>query len=138
MVMEGKRGAYCNCGICGEKLHKGDVGYRFTVKGSSKWFTKACYESMKFAETDNTSDYDAVHTIDHEMKIVCDDKNEAIIKMLQGFHVTKGFGKNAGKFYCTLSNNKACYCTGHFVNGGEVRVNGKTVKNLKEFREATH
>ena len=137
-VMGRNAGATCSCGKCGEKIRKGEFGHVFVVKGTRKWFTLNCYETMDFSETDNTSDFDARWTKDHEMKIVCDNKNDAIVKMLQGFHVVKGFGKHKGKFYCTLKDNKSCYSTGHFVNGGEVRVNGKTVKNLKEFREVTH
>lgn len=147
-VMQSKKyasvGAECNCGKCHGAVMFGETGFCFHVDGSIKYFRLECYENMKFEpDTTNVSDFDAIHTIGHELLVITNSKETATIKMLQGFEVKAGFGKNAGKYYCRLKGNESCYTSGHYGypkedNILEVRVNGKTVKNLKEFREATH
>jgi len=146
-VMESKKyasvGAKCVCGKCGGSVAFGETGFCFHVDGSIKYFKLECYKNMKFEPENVTSDFDAIHTINHELLIITDSKETATIKMIQGFSVKAGFGKNKGKYYCRLSNNESCYSTGHYGYPKEdhileVRVNGKTVNSLKEFREVTH
>ena len=136
--------AKCNCGHanCAGVMY-GEIGVAFHVDGSIKYFTEQCYDKMQWNAEDETSDFDAIHTIGHELLVITNSKETATIKMLQGFTVKAGFGKNKGKYYCRLNDNESCYSTGHYGYPKEdsileVRVNGKTVKSLKEFREATH
>ena len=132
------KSARCNCGNADcPQLVKGELAHKFVVKGTTKYIRLECFNSNKFVEQNDFSEYDALTTIEHDVVITTSNKAEAFIKFLQGFKITVGFGKNKGKFYCKAFDNKTCYSTGHFIENGEdleVKVNGQVVHSLEEFR----